>query len=173
MNLGNPFDNREAKSKSASCSGSRAIATIETVEQIWQVRGRNAAAGIRDADADTRARRDACGRFRAAAQADAKRAALRHGLQGIRDQINENLPEFHGKGHDQSIGFDSSLDRDAIRLYVPAKCFQDVVQDEDGGLGHVQRDRIDVGPRPDPTPASPNPRAPMIPGTFSVLLVGQ
>jgi hypothetical protein len=31
----------------------------------------------------------------------------------------------------------------------------------------------DIGPRPDPTPANPNSRAPMVPGTFSVLVVGQ
>jgi DNA-binding beta-propeller fold protein YncE len=31
----------------------------------------------------------------------------------------------------------------------------------------------DVGPAPAPTPENPRPRAPMIPGTFSVLVVGQ
>jgi DNA-binding beta-propeller fold protein YncE len=43
----------------------------------------------------------------------------------------------------------------------------------DQRTGRVYLPVADVGPRPDPTPASPNPRAPMIPGTFSVLLVGQ
>ena len=43
----------------------------------------------------------------------------------------------------------------------------------DQKTGRVYLPVADVGPRPDPTPASPNPRAPMIPGTFSVLLVGQ
>jgi hypothetical protein len=31
----------------------------------------------------------------------------------------------------------------------------------------------EFGPRPDPTPGNPPPRAPMIPGSFSVLVFGQ
>ena len=38
--------------------------------------------------------------------------------------------------------------------------------------GRVYLPVADVGTRPEPTPANPNPRAPMIPGTFSVLVVG-
>lgn len=43
----------------------------------------------------------------------------------------------------------------------------------DHKTGRVYLPVADVGPRPDPTPANPNPRAPTIPGTFSVLVVGQ
>jgi DNA-binding beta-propeller fold protein YncE len=42
----------------------------------------------------------------------------------------------------------------------------------DHKTGRVYLPVADVGPRPAPTAASPNPRAPMIPGTFSVLVVG-
>jgi DNA-binding beta-propeller fold protein YncE len=45
-----------------------------------------------------------------------------------------------------------ALDRKTSRVYLPV---------------------ADVGARPDPTPTNPNPRAPMLPGTFSVLVVGQ
>jgi hypothetical protein len=31
----------------------------------------------------------------------------------------------------------------------------------------------EFGPRPDPTPGNPPPRAPMIPGTFAVLVIGK
>ena len=31
----------------------------------------------------------------------------------------------------------------------------------------------DFGPRPDPTPANPRPRPPVIPGTFTVIVVGR
>jgi hypothetical protein len=43
----------------------------------------------------------------------------------------------------------------------------------DHKTGKVYLPVADVGPRPEPTAANPNPRAPMIPGTFSVLVVGQ
>jgi DNA-binding beta-propeller fold protein YncE len=43
----------------------------------------------------------------------------------------------------------------------------------DQKTGKVYLPVADVGPRPDPTPTNPNPRAPMLPGTFSVLVVGQ
>ncbi|MBZ5697833.1 MAG: PQQ-binding-like beta-propeller repeat protein [Acidobacteriia bacterium] len=43
----------------------------------------------------------------------------------------------------------------------------------DHKTGRVYLPVADVGPRPNPTPANPNPRAPTIPGTFSVLVVGQ
>ena len=43
----------------------------------------------------------------------------------------------------------------------------------DHKTGNVYLPVADVGPRPDPTPANPNPRAPIIPGTFSVLVVGK
>jgi DNA-binding beta-propeller fold protein YncE len=43
----------------------------------------------------------------------------------------------------------------------------------DQKTGRVYLPVADVGPRPGPTPATPNPRAPMLPGTFSVLVVGQ
>lgn len=43
----------------------------------------------------------------------------------------------------------------------------------DGNTGRVYLPVAEVGQRPDPTPANPNPRAPMLPGTFSVLVVGQ
>lgn len=42
----------------------------------------------------------------------------------------------------------------------------------DHKTGRVYLPVADVGPRPAPTAASPNPRAPMMPGTFSVLVVG-
>jgi DNA-binding beta-propeller fold protein YncE len=43
----------------------------------------------------------------------------------------------------------------------------------DHKTGKVYLPVADIGPRPEPTAATPNPRAPMIPGTFSVLVVGQ
>ena len=43
----------------------------------------------------------------------------------------------------------------------------------DQKTGRVYLPVADGGPRLDPTPASPNPRAPMIPDTFSVPVVGQ
>jgi DNA-binding beta-propeller fold protein YncE len=43
----------------------------------------------------------------------------------------------------------------------------------DQKTGRVYLPVADVGPRPAPTPANPNPRAPTLPGTFSVLVVGQ
>jgi hypothetical protein len=43
----------------------------------------------------------------------------------------------------------------------------------DQKAGRVYLPVANVGPRPNPTPASPYPRAPMLPGTFSVLVVGQ
>lgn len=43
----------------------------------------------------------------------------------------------------------------------------------DQKTGKVYLPVADVGPRPEPTAANPNPRAPMIPGTFSVLVVGR
>jgi DNA-binding beta-propeller fold protein YncE len=43
----------------------------------------------------------------------------------------------------------------------------------DHRTGKVYLPVADVGPRPEPTAANPNPRAPMIPGTFSVLVVGR
>ncbi len=43
----------------------------------------------------------------------------------------------------------------------------------DKKTGSVYLPIADVGPRPDPTPENPNPRARMVPGTFSVLVVGQ
>ena len=43
----------------------------------------------------------------------------------------------------------------------------------DHKTGMVYLPVADVGPHPDPTPANPSPRAPMLPGTFSVLVVGQ
>jgi DNA-binding beta-propeller fold protein YncE len=43
----------------------------------------------------------------------------------------------------------------------------------DQKTGRVYLPVSDVGPRPNPTPANPNPRAPKLPGTFSVLVVGQ
>jgi DNA-binding beta-propeller fold protein YncE len=42
----------------------------------------------------------------------------------------------------------------------------------DHKTGTVYLPVADFGPRPDPTPANPNPRAPILPGTFSVLVVG-
>jgi len=45
-----------------------------------------------------------------------------------------------------------ALDKKSVSVYLPV---------------------ADVGPRPDPTPENPNPRARMVPGTFSVLVVGQ
>jgi len=43
----------------------------------------------------------------------------------------------------------------------------------DQKTGRVYLPVADVGPHPDPTPANPSPRAPMLPSTFSVLVVGQ
>ena len=43
----------------------------------------------------------------------------------------------------------------------------------DQKTGRVYLPVADVGPRPDPTAANPNPRAPVSPGTFSVLVIGQ
>jgi DNA-binding beta-propeller fold protein YncE len=43
----------------------------------------------------------------------------------------------------------------------------------DQKTGRVYLPVADVGPRPEPTAANANPRAPMLPGTFSVLVIGQ
>lgn len=43
----------------------------------------------------------------------------------------------------------------------------------DHKTGRVYLPVADVGPAPAPTPENPRPRAPMLPGTFSVLVVGQ
>jgi YVTN family beta-propeller protein len=43
----------------------------------------------------------------------------------------------------------------------------------DHKIGRVYLPVADFGPRPAPTPEKPNPRAPALPGTFSVLVVGQ
>ncbi len=43
----------------------------------------------------------------------------------------------------------------------------------DQKTGEVYLPVADFGPRPDPTPGNPQPRAPTIPGTFSVLVVGR
>jgi DNA-binding beta-propeller fold protein YncE len=43
----------------------------------------------------------------------------------------------------------------------------------DHKTGTVYLPVADFGPRPEPTPEKPNPRAPAIPATFSVLVVGQ
>jgi DNA-binding beta-propeller fold protein YncE len=43
----------------------------------------------------------------------------------------------------------------------------------DHKTGKVYLPVADFGPRPAPTPEKPNPRAPALPGTFSVLVVGQ
>jgi hypothetical protein len=43
----------------------------------------------------------------------------------------------------------------------------------DHKTGRVYLPVADVGPRPDPTPENPNPRPRMVPGSFSVLVVGQ
>lgn len=43
----------------------------------------------------------------------------------------------------------------------------------DQKTGKVYQPIADFGPRPEAEPGKPQPRAPMIPGTFSVLVVGQ
>ena len=43
----------------------------------------------------------------------------------------------------------------------------------DQKTGRVYLPVAEVGPRPDPTPENPNPRTRLLPGTFSVLVVGQ
>jgi DNA-binding beta-propeller fold protein YncE len=43
----------------------------------------------------------------------------------------------------------------------------------DRKTGRVYLSVAEFGPRPEPTPAKPQPRPPMVPGTFSVLVVGQ
>jgi YVTN family beta-propeller protein len=43
----------------------------------------------------------------------------------------------------------------------------------DHTTGTVYLPVADFGPRPTPTPEKPNPRAPALPGTFSVLVIGQ
>jgi hypothetical protein len=41
----------------------------------------------------------------------------------------------------------------------------------DRKTGNVFLSIAEFGPRPDPTPANPQPRPPMLPGTFSVLVM--
>lgn len=43
----------------------------------------------------------------------------------------------------------------------------------DRKTGKVYVSVAEVGPRPAPTPENPRPRAPVIPGTFTVLVLGQ
>ncbi len=43
----------------------------------------------------------------------------------------------------------------------------------DRKTGRVYLSVADFGPRPDPTPANPQPRPPILPGTFSVLVIGR
>ena len=73
----------------------------------------NSDAGIRYADLNPRARHP-LHLIKVMAKADSKRSSIGHRLQGIGDEIHENLAQLDRKGMNDSVGRDLLFDSDLV-----------------------------------------------------------